>query len=272
LPRIRSIHPEACESEKLVGLSDGAERTYWRLLTQSDDAGRGKDNPQLLAAKLYPVDDAKTGAVLDEHLAELEEAALLARYVVDGKRYYEIHDFGDWQKPRHPTPSKFPSPEEGDGGQPNHDGPSTADRGSPTAERRKAPALDGEGDGEGGRNTQPTAVGGEDGESGADDPSGQDRTDEAAEQFEQWWSVYPARAGKKVGKAKSLNLWRRLTIDERRRAFVGARNLAASDQLPKDPERFLRRDTAGAFPFDDWQEPALRAVDAQPVTALGGVM
>ncbi|WP_370325276.1 hypothetical protein [Euzebya sp.] len=95
-----------------------------------------------------------------------------------------------------------------------------------------------------------------------DGPPGEPQVDEAARQFEEhFWPVYPARNGKKVGKANALIEWRKLTIAERRRAVTGARNLASSDQLPKDAERFLRRAKGGRgdFPFDDWQEPALPA-------------
>ncbi|MBW3663553.1 MAG: hypothetical protein KY469_10675 [Actinobacteria bacterium] len=74
--------------------------------------------------------------------------------------------------------------------------------------------------------------------------------------FQAWWELYPPRNGKRIGKGKALQAWRRLSLEQRRRAWIGARNLAASDQLPKDPVRFLRPDTAGEFPFDDWQTPA----------------
>jgi hypothetical protein len=111
-------------------------------------------------------------------------------------------------------------------------------------------------------NTLPPDGGDTDGESDADDPSTQLRiadarpqSDEVAETFDQWWKTYPPRNGKKVGKGKTLKLWRRLTADERQRALTGARNLAASTQLPRDPERFLRKDSAGEYPFDDWQTP-----------------
>ena len=81
--------------------------------------------------------------------------------------------------------------------------------------------------------------------------------DEVTRQFEAFWEVYPQRNGRKVGKANALIEWRKLTVEQRRRAWLGAKHLAASDQLPKDPERFLRRSKGGkgGFPFDDWQEP-----------------
>ena len=79
----------------------------------------------------------------------------------------------------------------------------------------------------------------------------------ADEQFDgEFWPTYPERHGKKLGKAAALAEWRKLTDEQRQRALVGARHLAASDQMPKDAERFLRRGKGGARPFDDWQEPA----------------
>lgn len=81
--------------------------------------------------------------------------------------------------------------------------------------------------------------------------------------FAEFWQTYPPRNGRKVGKRNAHVEWSKLTADERRRALIGARNLAQSDQLPKDPERFLRRAKGGRgdFPFDDWQTPPqLRAV------------
>lgn len=87
-----------------------------------------------------------------------------------------------------------------------------------------------------------------------DPPDGE--VDVDAERFEQhFWPVYPARNGRKVAKGRALVQWRKLNLDEQRRAVIGARHLAASGTLPKDAHRFLRRDTAGAFPFDDWQTP-----------------
>lgn len=75
------------------------------------------------------------------------------------------------------------------------------------------------------------------------------------EGFDEFWDVYPKRNGRKEGKAATLVEWRKLSMPERRRAYVGAKHLAASGELPKDPERFLRRDKAGEFLFDRWQQP-----------------
>ena len=89
------------------------------------------------------------------------------------------------------------------------------------------------------------------------DTSEHSEVDTVAEHFELFWQQYPKRNGKKIGKANSLIEWRKLSIGERRRAYLGAKHIAVADTLPKDPERFLRKAKGGkgGFPFDDWQEP-----------------
>ena len=76
-------------------------------------------------------------------------------------------------------------------------------------------------------------------------------------EFEQFWLVYPPRHGKKRGRGNALIEWRKLTAEQRHRALIGARHLAASDDMPKDAERFLRRGKGGKgdWPFDDYQTP-----------------
>lgn len=115
---------------------------------------------------------------------------------------------------------------------------------------------------------------GEEGRGGVHTPSTD--VDPVEDSFEQFWDIYPKRNGKKVGKANALIEWRKLTLDERRRAYIGARNLSASDTLPKDPERFLRRGKGGKgdYPFDDWQEASsqqgVKAPKQDPVAAEMG--
>lgn len=101
------------------------------------------------------------------------------------------------------------------------------------------------------------------------DPQGQHTTPDimckACTAFlEHWWPVYPERGGRKRGKGRALKEWLKLSHDQQQRAYKGARNLALEDTLPKDPHRFLRRDTAGQFPFDDHQEPPRTAAGPSP--------
>lgn len=166
MARIRSIHPDACENEKLVPLTAEAERTLWRLLTHADDAGRGIDNPKLLAAKLYPLHDDQEADEVDAQLDELVKAGMLVRYVVEGRRYFEIHDFTDWQKPKRPTPSKFPPVEDGvlysphSGEHLTHTSPTCSPEPDGDGEHG-TPGVEGRGSGEGGGvETEPNGSGG----------------------------------------------------------------------------------------------------------------
>jgi hypothetical protein len=72
--------------------------------------------------------------------------------------------------------------------------------------------------------------------------------------FDQFWNVYPERNGRKLHKAQAVARWKKLSLDERRAAWRGARHYAAfcNDGLniARDAERFLRdRD------WEEWQDP-----------------
>ena len=241
MPRIRSIHPDACDSEKLSSLSDSAERTFFRLLTHTDDEGRGEDRPKLLAAKLYPLHDGKDAGTVDDDLDELQGVGLLVRYIVAGKRYYAIPTFRDWQNPRHPTASKLPSPDEAD---PDPDGISTAERGNATAVRGKAPA----------------GVGGGVGVGEGGDESASDSVDALREQFAEFWDSYPrhAKNGKTGGggnRKTAFAKWKRMTAEERDKAMRAAVNYRAwvespDGEFPKHANTWLNADG-----WDDWLDP-----------------
>ena len=67
--------------------------------------------------------------------------------------------------------------------------------------------------------------------------------------FDDFWSGYPSRRGRKVGKSKCLDRWRKLSLDDRRAAWRGAVNYAAEiGDFAKDPERWLRDRL-----WEDWQ-------------------
>lgn len=112
MARIRSIHPDALKSEKLAASSAEAERCYWRLSTHCDDAGICEDDPQILAAFLFPRSDKITGKVVDGWLGELHAVGLIVRYKTDSGAFLYITRWADYQRPNRPTPSKYPPPPE----------------------------------------------------------------------------------------------------------------------------------------------------------------
>jgi hypothetical protein len=123
MARIRSVYPDICTDETLALCSPRAERTFVRLWTHLDDAGRCIDNPLLIKAALYPLHETMTADEVATDLAELEDLDLIFRYVADGKKILAAKP-ESWtarQKPRHPSPSKLPEPPEHYGVSPEDD-------------------------------------------------------------------------------------------------------------------------------------------------------
>jgi len=80
---------------------------FTRLIMKADDFGRFHANPKLLASFLFPLKAYDVGYIASA-LTECQRAGLFVIYVVDGKDYLEIKDFG--QRLRNMR-SKFPEPE-----------------------------------------------------------------------------------------------------------------------------------------------------------------
>lgn len=90
-----------------------------------------------------------------------------------------------------------------------------------------------------------------------------------SDSFEATWKLYPKRNGKKVGKFKAANEWKKLSLDEQRLAYadIKARNMSGGWEFVKDMERYLKYRGWE----DEWQgqrvtsDPDLLSVS--PVTA-----
>lgn len=110
MARIRSIKPEIRTSEK-VNSWPIEVRYFWIMLWgYVDDHGKGRDNPKLIVADTYPLDDDVTAQDVDSWLGVLEQAGVLRRYEVNGKRYLSIINWLEHQRPSHPAKSVIPDP------------------------------------------------------------------------------------------------------------------------------------------------------------------
>lgn len=109
MARIRTIKPGAFSSESLCAVSVDARWHFAGLWTYCDDEGRGKANPRLIKAAVWPLDDDKTPAEVERLNNELEREGMLRRYVVDGVDYIQVINWSH-QKISHPTPSVLPEP------------------------------------------------------------------------------------------------------------------------------------------------------------------
>src|SRR6266704_6234978 len=109
MARIRSIKPEFFTSETVAGLSVHARLTFIGLWTYADDAGRALDNPRLIKAAVWPLDDDVSAGDITRHLDELAKSGRLCRYVLDGKRYLHFPTWDEHQKPKNPSDPKHPA-------------------------------------------------------------------------------------------------------------------------------------------------------------------
>lgn len=226
MPRIRTIKPEFFTSLTVAELGAQARLTFIGLWTHVDDEGRCVDEPRLIAAALWPLDDNVGATTVDGHLDDMERLGLIVRYTVDGRDYLEVVGWEEHQRINRPTESKLPPPDEAD--EPSPDTHEQLSEDSPPERKGK--------------------------EQGREQGDAADAAESEARFEEHFWPAYPARKGRKRGKPNALRAWCKLTVDEQRRAVRGAKNLAREDVYPKDPERFLKPHD-GHFPFDDYQDP-----------------
>ncbi|WHM37900.1 hypothetical protein [Streptomyces sp. BPTC-684] len=109
MARIRTIKPEAFESEDLASVSVTAMVTFFGLLTQSDDAGRFRDHPAVIAGRLWALRREHTPADVADDLEQLAQAGLICRYIgCDGKRWLHIVTWDRHQRINRPSDSRLP--------------------------------------------------------------------------------------------------------------------------------------------------------------------
>lgn len=109
MARMRTIKPETFTSETLAAISVHARWTFAGLWTYCDDDGRGRSDPRLIKAAIWPLDDDVTAKDVAVHLDELEAQELICRYQADGKSYLHVVNFAEHQRPNRPLPSKLPA-------------------------------------------------------------------------------------------------------------------------------------------------------------------
>ncbi|MFE0772240.1 hypothetical protein [Streptomyces sp. NPDC058861] len=109
MARIRTIKPEAWESEDLASVDVTAMLTFFGLLTQADDSGRHRDHPAIIAGRLWALRPEHTPAHVAVDLEQLAGAGLVCRYTgCDGKGWLHIVTWERHQKINRPSDSRLP--------------------------------------------------------------------------------------------------------------------------------------------------------------------
>lgn len=109
MPRIRTIKPEFWTSVTIASLRPRETRlTFIGLWNFADDHGRCLDEPRLLKAAIWPLDDDITAATVVDHLDRLAAAGLIIRYTYRDRPLLQITNWYEHQKVEKPRPSRFP--------------------------------------------------------------------------------------------------------------------------------------------------------------------
>lgn len=110
MSRIRSIKPEFFRSLDVAGLSHFEQLLWIGLWTEADDHGRLIDDPRLIKAALFPLDNDVHLKHITDGLEALALRGRVHRYAVDGRTYIAVTNWHDHQainrpgKPKHPAP------------------------------------------------------------------------------------------------------------------------------------------------------------------------
>lgn len=108
MARKRMVSPELLTSESLASLDVATRYAFVALWMYVDDYGRGKDNPALIRAHTWPLDDEVTTEAVDDQLKQLVNVGSVCRYERNGGVYLHIPAWTTFQKVSHPTASRIP--------------------------------------------------------------------------------------------------------------------------------------------------------------------
>lgn len=135
MSRIRSIKPAFFKSTSVANLSKPARLTWAGLWTYLDDYGYGRDDPRLVKAEIWPLDDDYTARKVEEDLKAIATEGMICRYEHGGRRYIHAPAWLKHQRVNRPQKSLMPPcPLHGDAA--HHHGTFTDDSVTPHAESR----------------------------------------------------------------------------------------------------------------------------------------
>ena len=113
MARRRMIDPAMWQSEDFSRCSFLARLIFVGLISQADDEGRGKASPAYIKSTLFPYEDGIRLIDIEKALSEIGQHLSVTYYsTIDGKQYYSLDSWMDWQTLDKPKPSKFPAPPE----------------------------------------------------------------------------------------------------------------------------------------------------------------
>ncbi|HEY2644063.1 MAG TPA: hypothetical protein VGI56_09965 [Galbitalea sp.] len=103
MARIRSIRPEFWVDDKIVDLSLLAKLLFIGLWNFADDDGYIEDSERRIKRMVFPDNNYD----IRPAIAELVKSGVVSRATSDQGQLLHVVNLAKWQKPQHPTPTKF---------------------------------------------------------------------------------------------------------------------------------------------------------------------
>ena len=113
MARKRMIDPNIWQSEDVAKLTVMGRYLFIGMISNADDEGKGRANPNYLKSMIFPYDDMRVAEV-EKALSEISHNTSVQFYQVGGNQYYRFLNWAKWQKVEKPSPSMIPDPENAD--------------------------------------------------------------------------------------------------------------------------------------------------------------
>lgn len=111
MPLWRKLHVKIKDSEDVNSLPDDFTRLLWVLLTVTvDSKGRGIYKSRWIMSHVFPLREDITPKMVDASMKALEERKMISGYEVDGKKYFHIPTFCEYQQTAKEADSLLPGP------------------------------------------------------------------------------------------------------------------------------------------------------------------
>ena len=270
MPRIRTLKPEFWDSPSTARADLAARLTFMALWNWADDSGRVVGNLKEIEAFAFPHDDIRdlprrssgdsagssgTWRNFAEVCGEVQDAYGVVFYRVKGRPYYVIPSFKDHQSRDFRPTSRYPTEDEGEifdvvtGIAGTHGNNASHNEGADSASSASSSgdSADTRGDSAIGTGEQGNRGTGEEHTCSPATPS----SERAPDRFEEFWSHYPRKVGKKAAKAKYAAACKRADPQQ---VIDGAERLAHDPNLPE--ERFIPHPTTW-LERDGWEDGPL---------------
>lgn len=109
MARKRMLDPNMWQSEDMSKLSVFARYLFIGMISNADDEGRGRANPNYLKSTIFPYDNMRT-ADINKALSEISRYTSVVLYERAHSMYYAFLNWNKWQKVDRPTKSILPPP------------------------------------------------------------------------------------------------------------------------------------------------------------------